>query len=258
MLSALYGSVSVSTSKSMTGALPYKADNILMQAHATCNPRRHPPWDLLRQYRWSLGARWLCQQLLTKDEAMRPTAEEASRDQWLARIGATHQQEEATEAERRALQSQHLESSLMKMSLSCVASQLNLSQLHHMNLRFKQYDASGDGRLSHVEVRQVLQDVGVQSTEELELFFESLDADHSGLVEYSEFVAGCLDIASEGVQDQLRVAFRIFDLDGSGSISKEEMAQVLTAGPAGGGGRPAAGRQDGRGRHAGHRQGRQG
>lgn len=214
----------------MTGELPYKADNLLMQAHAVCNPRKHPPWELLSLYKWGLGARWFCQQLLSKDEAMRPSAVEASRDPWLSKLIITHDHVPPSESERTALHAQHLESHLMKMACSCVVSQLSLSQLHHLNLRFKEYDTSGDGRLGHVEVRQLLADVGV-APEEVEIVIESLDSDHSGVIEYSEFIAGSIDIADSDMRKQLRVAFNIFDLDNSGSISLDELTQVLTQGP---------------------------
>lgn len=223
-------SLGVMVYQMMSGELPYRGENLLMQAHAVCNPRRHPPWDVLLKYKWSLGARWFCQQLLSKDEGMRPSAAEALRDGWLTKVSASYKNEQPTDSERAALQHQHLQSHLMKMAMACVTSQLNLSELHHLNLRFKKYDSSGDGRLSHVEMRQVLDDVNVASEEDKNLIIESLDGDHSGLIEYSEFVAGCLDLGSAGLREQLHVVFNIFDLDGSGSLSLEELRTVLTQG----------------------------
>jgi len=215
----------------LTGELPYKADNLLMQAHAVCNPRRHPPWETLARYRWSLGARWFCQQLLTKDEGMRPSASEALKDGWLVKASVVANNIPPSDDEKRALQQQHLQSHLMTMAKACITSQLNLSQLHHLNARFRKYDSSGDGRLSHVEMRQVLEDVGIQTYEDKELIIEGLDTDHSGVIEYSEFIAGCMDAASDDFKQNLRVAFNIFDLDRSGSITLDELKQVLTLGP---------------------------
>jgi len=162
---------------------------------------------------------------------MRPSADEAARDKWLTRMSVSSSDVAATESERRALHDQHLQSHLMKMSVSCITSQLSLSQLEHMNLRFQRYDTSNDGRLSHIEMRQVLEDVGIKGTEEAELIIESLDGDHSGMIEYSEFVSGCLDMAADVMKKHLRVAFGIFDLDHSGSLSVQELRQVLTQGP---------------------------
>lgn len=215
----------------MTGELPYRSDNLLMQAQTVCNPRRHPRWETMSAYKWSLGARWFCQQLLSKDEAMRPSASEASRDPWITKAAKMSENVPPDDTEREELHSQHLRSHLAQVACHCVVSQLSLSQLHHLNLRFKQYDTSGDGRLNHVEMRQVLEDVGIKNNETIETVIESLDCDHSGVIEYSEFAAGCIDISSADMRGQLRVVFGIFDLDGSGSISASELEQVLTEGP---------------------------
>merc|ERR1712150_208716 len=190
--------------------------------------------DLLSKYKWSLGARWFCQQMLSKDESMRPTAAEASRDTWIPKACAAHDRNTSKDLDKvslQQLQKEYMKSHLMRMALSCITSQLNLSQMHHMNLRFKQYDGSGDGRLSHVEMRAVLEDVGLKNGDDMELIIESLDSDHSGLIEYSEFVAGCLDLGEDDVKSHLEVVFGIFDLDGSGSISLQELREVLTQGP---------------------------
>jgi calcium-dependent protein kinase len=213
----------------MTGELPYKGDNLLMQAHIVCNPRKHPPWELLAKYKWSLGARWFCQQLLTKDEALRPSAQDALKDPWISKTSVDHANVLPTTEEKEALCGQHLQSHLEKMASACITSQLNLSQLHHLNDRFKQYDSSGDGRLGHVEMRQVLLDLNIPAMD-VEHLIESLDSDHSGVIEYSEFVSGCIDISSDGFRKQLQVAFKIFDIDGSGNIGLDELRQVLLSG----------------------------
>merc|ERR1712048_593160 len=98
-----------------------------------------------------------------------------------------------------------------------------------MNEKFRQYDSSGDGRLCHSEIREVLEDVGITG-EEMELIIESLDSDHSGVIEYSEFISGSLDLASDQVRQHLRVAFDVFDLDNSGKLTLQELRQVLTQG----------------------------
>ena len=137
------------------GQLPYKAENILMQATIVCGQRRHPRWDFFGKQKRSLGARWFCQQLLSKDEMVRPSALEASRNEWVVQLKALHPEPPA-EFNCGNLQQQHLSSHLMQMALHCAVSQLSLSEMHHLNQRFKYYDSSGDGRLGHVEIHQVL------------------------------------------------------------------------------------------------------
>lgn len=218
----------------MTGEFPYRATNLLMQAYAVTDPRRHPPWELLTKYRWSLGARLFCQKLLDKDEGSRPSALEASRDDWLINSRAAagdlfHDSPEGPE-ERASLQVHYLQSHLMRMARHCITSQLSLTPLHQLNQRFKHYDRDGNGRLSLLEMRQVLEDIGISSSEDIDLILESLDSNRNGLIEYSEFIAGCLDLASDGTRAQLRAVFDIFDLDGSGGITMEELRQILTQG----------------------------
>merc|ERR1712146_468245 len=154
------------------------------------------------------------------------------RDPWISKLSAfaSSQEPRLTMEERALLHQQHLQSHLMKMACYCLASHLNLSQLHHLNVAFKRYDTSGDGQLNHMEMRQVLADVGAQASE-IEFLIQALDSDHSGNIEYSEFIAASIDIANDDLRNQLRIVFNIFDLDNSGAISFKELAQVLHQGP---------------------------
>mmetsp|Transcript_31910 Transcript_31910/g.74665 ORF Transcript_31910/g.74665 Transcript_31910/m.74665 type:complete len:923 (-) Transcript_31910:30-2798(-) len=213
----------------MTGELPYRGASPLAQMGLVCNPRKHPRWELLAKHKWSLGARLFCQQLLSKDEGMRPSASEASRDDWLLK-NKSHEEVQPNDGERVALQQQILQSHLMRMVRHCITSQLGLAPLHHLNMRFQQYDSGGDGRLNLLEIRQVLEDVGIHDREDVELVIESLDSNRNGYIEYSEFMTGCLDLASDSMRQQLRAVFDVFDLDGSGAITLEELRQVLTQG----------------------------
>jgi len=135
------------------------------------------------------------------------------------------------DAEKISLRQPHLQSHLVKVARTCVASQLNLSQLYHMNLRFKHYDVSGDGRLSYGEMLKVMEDIGVTAADDVEVIIDSLDSDRSGMIEYTEFIAGCIDISAEHMKHHLHIAFSIFDLDGSGAITLQELRHVLTADP---------------------------
>lgn len=214
----------------MTGEYPYKADNILMQANVVANPRRHPKWEILSLYRWSLGARRLCQQLLTKDESIRPSASEAFKSDWIQQAKSSQEVAPMATSERDALQELQMRSHMTQMAIHAITSQLNLTQLHKLNLQFKKYDSTGDGRLSLDEMRQVLEDSGIESMETKDLIVLSLDSDHSGKIEYSEFIAGCLDIGAESIRSQIPLAFSVFDLDNSGNISMEELRLILTQG----------------------------
>merc|ERR1712151_1223367 len=134
-------------------------------------------------------------------------------DDWLVRVKARDLEIIPNHTVLSSLKNQHLQSHLMHMARHCITSQLSLPPLHHLYQRFKQYDTEGDGMLSYLEMRQSLEDVGITTDADMELIIESLDSNRNGKIEYSEFIAGCLDLASIDMKKQLRAVFDVFDLD---------------------------------------------
>lgn len=61
-------------------------------------------------------------------------------------------------------------------------------------------------------------------------FFRVYDADHSGLVDFREFLCA-VGVMTRGTEtERLRLLFKIYDQDGSGHISHEEYHNVVTVG----------------------------
>ena len=68
------------------------------------------------------------------------------------------------------------------------------------------------------------------SDEEVEAMFNAVDTDKSGFIDYSEFVVAALNENALTSNEKLQAAFKMFDKDGSGSISAEEIREVLSFG----------------------------
>jgi calcium-dependent protein kinase len=60
--------------------------------------------------------------------------------------------------------------------------------------------------------------------------FAKIDADGSGEIEYSEFVVASMNEKNLLNNSKLQTAFKMFDKDGGGSISIDEIKQVLSFG----------------------------
>jgi len=94
---------------------------------------------------------------------------------------------------------------------------------------FKAFDKNGDGRLSMDEVKQgYLDHYGkVMSDDEVEKMFKSVDSDNSGFIDYTEFVVAAMNEQELNSNEFLQAAFKMFDKDGSGVISADEIKTVL-------------------------------
>lgn len=80
------------------------------------------------------------------------------------------------------------------------------------------------------ELSTVLKSLGHSPTEqELGEMIASVDTDGNGQIDFSEFLTMMARRMSEvqGEDDDLRAAFKVFDKDGNGFISPQELRQVM-------------------------------
>ncbi|XP_013173590.1 PREDICTED: Kv channel-interacting protein 4-like [Papilio xuthus] len=70
---------------------------------------------------------------------------------------------------------------------------------------------------------------GANTAQYAHYVFNTLDQDRSGLLSFEEFVTG-LSILSRGtLEEKLRWTFSLYDINGDGYITKEEMTEIVTA-----------------------------
>ena len=65
---------------------------------------------------------------------------------------------------------------------------------------------------------------------ELDEMFDAVDTDKSGEIDYSEFVVAAMAQNELNSKEKLRAAFNMFDKDGSGTISHDEIRDVFSSG----------------------------
>jgi calcium-dependent protein kinase len=90
-------------------------------------------------------------------------------------------------------------------------------------------DVNNDGRLSKSEMLiMYTKKMGeAQATNEIESIMTQVDSDGSGFIDYTEFLAASMDQYKLLSKSNLKTAFQMFDSDGSGKISANELHEML-------------------------------
>ena len=114
--------------------------------------------------------------------------------------------------------------------MAFIASQLvSKEETKDLEMVFKQMDKNGDGVLTKEEVMEGYEEVfGIQLNEdEIDRIFKNIDLDGSGALDYTEWVIGTLNDQVMLNNQKLKQAFEMFDKDKSGTISADEIKQML-------------------------------
>lgn len=211
----------------LCGYPPFSGDSdpdILKKVRSGAFEFRSPEWDTI-----SGGAKNLVTQMLTVDPALRPSAEVLLANPWLKFKGAP------ASAPLRAdfldrLQGFRSFARLKKVALTAVAQQLKEEQLEELQQTFRSLDRNGDGQISPQEIKEALVQQGFQVPLALEEILKSVDSNGSGSLDYTEWIAATMDHKLYMQRDVCWAAFRVFDLDGDGKITREELDKVLNGG----------------------------
>lgn len=93
-------------------------------------------------------------------------------------------------------------------------------------------DVNQDGYLQYDELLQGFTDIygEDEAKEEVDRIFKLVDVDHSGEIDFSEFVTASVNKTNLLQEQKLKAAFQYYDKDGSGSISVDEIKGVLGVG----------------------------
>jgi len=102
------------------------------------------------------------------------------------------------------------------------------TQLDKLKKIFYKIDTNLDGKLSKEELMNAYKIAGIKiNKNQLDKIINSMDYDNNGYIEYEEFIRATIPKENLFTDVNLKTAFELFDLDKNGSISLNEIKEVL-------------------------------
>ncbi|CAE6960474.1 CPK2, partial [Symbiodinium sp. KB8] len=164
--------------------------------------------------------------MLTFNADKRPTAAKMLEHRWLDKNAELPKGKVAKDLCKH-LRKFNEGSRMKKVALTLIAQQLKDEDLEQLRTTFLLLDKNKDGTLTIEEIQNGIKDSAIEIPADLIEIMKNLDTDGSGNIDYTEFIAATLNQKQYLKRDVLWSAFRVFDKDGDGTITKQELGSIL-------------------------------
>jgi calcium-dependent protein kinase len=106
---------------------------------------------------------------------------------------------------------------------------LTMEQTKNLKKLFDEIDDNGSGTITKEELLQAYKKMMTieQAEVQVERIFKAGDVDGSGTIGYTEFIQVAMEKDKMFTRENIKQAFEVFDKDGNGKISSEELKTVL-------------------------------
>ena len=186
-----------------------------------------PEWDSI-----SFEAKDLIEKMMNVNYNARISAKDSLAHPWLQNATRTHLNPEYASPLLRNLQNFRAKQKLKKATLNFISAQLTTKEEREEMIElFKSLDIDQNGTLSKDEVKIGFTKMFGHTVEdidgEIERIVKEVDANHSGEIDYTEFISAALSRQQLLSKQRLEIAFKTFDIDNSGAIDADELKAVL-------------------------------
>lgn len=154
------------------------------------------------------------------------SAEQVLNHDWVAKL-APNSEECLLELNIETMKKYTNSNKFKKAALTFIATRLKEDEIKTLKEIFFTIDKNNDGFLTYQEILMGCQKLNLDI--DFQELFSSLDNDKTGKINYTEFIAGTIDQHIYYKNERLYEAFKKFDKDGSGKISKNEVGQIIHA-----------------------------
>lgn len=177
----------------------------------------------------SNSAKDLIARFLTKDPLYRITAQQAYMHPWIQEL-EPRLESVISDSILLSLKQFSKSSQLKKASLLYIASKLANDEIGKMRNIFQNADKNGDGEISKNEFMDIVRINSKVNTLDLEVICSYLDTNKNGVIDYTEFIAGCIMRDSFTKEQWYKFTFDYFDPTHSGYITPESLKESLSGG----------------------------
>ena len=179
-----------------------------------------PEWDNI-----SNDAKELIQKMCCSPEK-RLTAEQVLNEIWV-RDNAPNSSKALLPVMMDGIKKYAKSNKFRKAVLTYIASRLSDKEIKKIKEIFQNIDTNNDGKLSLEELKKAVALSGELKIEHVNEIFKSIDTDNSGNIEYTEFISASIEKNIYLNEEKLKDAFKLFDADGNGKISRAEIGKIL-------------------------------
>jgi len=168
----------------------------------------------------------LCDSMLLQERTRRPTSRQCLQDDFFReRDKRDYVGPKALERLKR-LPKVVERSTLYRSVALAVASKWPAYRMPSIRTAFQELDLAGTGRLRKAEIERTLVSVGVDAAV-AHAAADAMDLSRDGMVDWTEFVAACVQLGCDSLEDDLFDVFAEADLDQDGFLDKEDIARLL-------------------------------
>ena len=171
-------------------------------------------------------------QLLNYNPDKRLSAEESLENKWLISLSNSNEKDE------KYINSDIIQNlskfkskvTLQKATLAFLTNQISINQeIKNLKEEFDKIDENKDGEISKIELIKCLEAIypSGEAIKKANEIFEEIDFNNDGSISFSEFLT--VNMKKEQIlnHDMLIKAFKLFDLDGNGYITINELKETM-------------------------------